>query len=104
MLESVMEVVTSPALVALALEGDCSPFRSPRVRDQVVAGLARRCPALRAVRLDRLFVSGHLMELTSLEHLQGLLVTCTVWPLGPLLDRHIVGLECYDCYGEEPWD
>lgn len=98
MLEAVAEAVTSPSLVALALEGDRDPFRSRSLCTQAVAGLAGRCPALRAVRLDRLVVSGRLVELLDLQRVQGLLVSCAVWPRWPRLDRQSVAHALHDCH------
>lgn len=97
-LESVTQAVTSPSLVALALEGDRSPYSSPLLGTQVVAGLAGRCPALRAVRLDQLAFSGRLVELLDLQGVQGLLSKCLLWLRAPRLDRQSVRHQFHDCH------
>lgn len=98
MLQAVTQAVTSPSLLALAVEGDCYPLKSASLSTQVVAGLASRCPALRAVRLDRLTFSGRLVELLDLQGIRGLFGKCALWPRWPRLEGQMILHEFYDCH------
>lgn len=105
MLEAVIQTASSPSLVALALEGDRCPFSSPSLRTQVVAGLTSRCPALRAVRLDRLTISGRLVELLDLQGIRGLFGKCALWPRWPRPEEQTMRHGFHDCHSlEAEWE